>query len=152
MAELEFRVAGTAVTPAEGWSLRWLDRGIAHLSDGRQVIAVLVEGSGSEWVVVLRGRRIEVTASTWRERMFAAAETAAAERGGPVQVVAALPGLVVAVSAVVGAVVAEGESLVTIEAMKMQNEMRAPRAGTVVEVEVEVGQRVRAGDPILRLE
>jgi biotin carboxyl carrier protein len=36
--------------------------------------------------------------------------------------------------------------------MKMQNEIRAPRAGTVSLVHVEAGQRVMAGDPILRID
>jgi biotin carboxyl carrier protein len=42
--------------------------------------------------------------------------------------------------------------LLTIEAMKMQNEVRAPRAGVVIEVSVRAGQTVATGAPLLRLE
>ena len=154
MSELELRVAGDAVSPAEGWTLSWLEdrRGLARLSDGTQVVIALAEGSGSDWVVTLHGRRISVSVMTWRERMLAEAETATGRTAEPVSVTATLPGLIVAVAAVAGTEVAEGDALVTIEAMKMQNEVRAPRAGRVTEVHVAAGSRVGAGDPLLRIE
>lgn len=65
---------------------------------------------------------------------------------------ATLPGLVVAVSVRVGDQVEVGDSLLTIEAMKMQNEVRSPRAGRVVEVSVSSGQTVATGVALLRLE
>ena len=46
----------------------------------------------------------------------------------------------------------EGTPLLTIEAMKMQNEVRAPRAGRILEVEVAPGQTVATGTGLLRLE
>ena len=49
------------------------------------------------------------------------------------------PGLVVRVAVTPGQAVGEGETLVILEAMKMENELRAPRAGTVHEVRVEPG-------------
>ncbi|MCA1571429.1 MAG: acetyl-CoA carboxylase biotin carboxyl carrier protein subunit [Chloroflexi bacterium] len=58
--------------------------------------------------------------------------------------------MAVAVSA--GEEVPEGAPLLTIEAMKMQNEVRAPRAGRVIDVTVEAGQVVATGSPLLRLE
>ena len=48
--------------------------------------------------------------------------------------------------------VAEGAALLTIEAMKMQNEVRSPRAGRVVAVTVAAGQTVSAGASLLRIE
>lgn len=154
MSDLELRVAGEVVLPAEGWTITWLDTdsGLARLSDGTHSITVLAEGSGSDWVVTLRGRRIQVTVMSWRERMLAEAETATARTTGPVSVIATLPGLVVAVAATVGAEVSMGDGLVTIEAMKMQNEVRAPRAGRVTELHVTVGTRIGAGEPLLRIE
>ncbi len=154
MSELELRVSDDAVSPAEGWTFSWLDarRGIARLSNGMQLVIALAEGSGSDWVVTLHGRRIPVSVMTWRERMLADAETATGRTAGPVSVTATLPGLIVAVAAVVGNEVAEGDALVTIEAMKMQNEVRAPRAGRVTEVHVAPGSRIGAGDPLLRIE
>jgi acetyl/propionyl-CoA carboxylase alpha subunit len=151
--DFEVLVDGTVTAPADGWRLEWIDppHGIARLvGDGRS-IAVLVEGAGSDWVVTLGGRRIPVTVRSWRERILAAAETEARAHGGPVEVRASLPGLIVAVAVAEGDVVADGASLLTIEAMKMQNEVRAPRAGRVLEVQVATGETVAAGAPLLRL-
>jgi biotin carboxyl carrier protein len=147
MSELELRIGDRPVDPAEGWTLTWLDRrhGVVLLRDGQASMVALVEGTGGEWVVTLRGRRIAVTATTWRERVLAEADVAAGAHAGPVEVRATLPGLVVAVTAVAGAEVGEADALVTIEAMKMQNEVRAPRAGRVAQVAVSPGQPVASG-------
>ena len=154
MSDYELRVVGERVVPADGWRLELLDarRGIGRLVNGSANVPVLVEGAGSDWVVTLKGRRIPVTVRSWRERVLAEAETAAAAHSGPTAVTATLPGLIVAVAVSVGDEVGEGESLLTIEAMKMQNEVRAPRAGRVIELSVEPGQTVATGAPLLRLE
>ena len=153
MSEYEVRVADERVAPADGWRLEIADqgRGVARLVSGSTSLPLLVEGGGRHWVVTLRGRRIPVTVSSWRERILAEAETAAAAHSGPTAVKATLPGLIVAVAVSVGDEVADGESLLTIEAMKMQNEVRAPRAGRVIEVSVQPGQTVPTGAPLLRL-
>ena len=154
MSAIELVVEGQAVEPADAWTFAWVDRaaGVARLSDGSRSISCLVEGAGSEWFVTINGRRILVGARTWRERMLAKAESAAAGHGGPVDVKATLPGLVVAVGVEEGDDVAAGAPLLTIEAMKMQNEVRAPRAGRVVVVAVGAGQAVAAGATLLRIE
>jgi acetyl/propionyl-CoA carboxylase alpha subunit len=165
-------VDGSAITPAEGWTLTWVDgapgaarpvagprppaavrlSGIARLSHDHHSVLVVVEGIASDWHVVLLGRRIPVTVQTWREELLAEAERAAHGPDGPLEVTATLPGLVVAVAASEGDEVAEGDPLLTIEAMKMQNEVRAPRAGRVGAIAVEAGQTVTTGQLLLRLE
>lgn len=154
MSDLEVRLDGEVVGPAHGWEVEVLDavEGIVRLTDGERSVLAVVEGDGTEWVVTLRGRRIPASVRTWRERLLAEAETSSRAHAGPVTVKATLPGLVVAVSVAVGDEVAEGDSLVTIEAMKMQNEVRAPRAGRVAEVSVETGRTVATGASLLRLE
>jgi acetyl/propionyl-CoA carboxylase alpha subunit len=154
MTDLELTIDGVRVEPASGWTLTWIEpeAGIATLSDGSHSELCLVEGSGSNWVVTLRGRRVLVSARSWRERMLAEAESAAAGRGGPVEVRATLPGLVVAIAVSDGDEVAVGDTLLTIEAMKMQNEVRAPRAGRVAGLSAGAGQTVAAGTPLLRIE
>ena len=154
MSRYHLEVAGQAVQPSDGWTLTWVDRlaGIARLTDGTTAETVVVEGGGSEWHVVFRGRRMPVTVRTRREQLLAEAEVAARHHGGPVEVRATLPGLVVAVSATEGLEVAEGDPLVTIEAMKMQNEVRAPRDGVVAGLAVSAGQPVATGALLLRLE
>ena len=154
MSDYELSVDGSPVTPAAGWTLTWVDAegGVARLNDGSRSELCLVEGSGVDWVVTLRGRRIPVAVRTWRERVLAEAESAAERHDGPIDVRATLPGLVVAIAAQEGDEVASGTTLLTIEAMKMQNEVRAPRAGRVTAVAVVAGQAVAAGASLLRIE
>lgn len=64
---------------------------------------------------------------------------------GPARLASPMPGRVVRVLCAPGAEVAAGEGLVVVEAMKMENEIRAPRAGHVREVAVREGQAVEAG-------
>jgi biotin carboxyl carrier protein len=64
---------------------------------------------------------------------------------GPARVVSPMPGRVVRVLAAAGADVEAGQGLVVVEAMKMENELRAPRAGRLREVAVREGQAVEAG-------
>ena len=152
--DIEVRIGVEPVAPGDRWQLEWVDRehDIARMVDGELSLPVLVEGSGSEWSVTVRGRRIPVSVRTWRERVMAAAETAARSHAGPVEVKATLPGLIVAIGVGPGDEVEEGAPLLTIEAMKMQNEVRAPRAGRVIEVAVSSGQTVATGASLLRLE
>ena len=154
MSDLEARIEGEAVRPSDGVRLEWVDRkaGLARVIGDGGAEDVLVEGAGTDWVVTLRGRRIGVTVRTWRERVLAEAESAGRVHAGPTIVTATLPGLVVAVPVAVGDEVDEGAVLLTIEAMKMQNEVRAPRGGRVVEVSVAAGQTVTTGAPLLQID
>jgi acetyl/propionyl-CoA carboxylase alpha subunit len=154
VSDYELSVDASPVQPATGWTLTWLDAdaGLARLSDGSRSELCLVEGSGMDWVVTLRGRRIPVSVRTWRERVLADAESASRRHDGPIEVRATLPGLVVAIAVQEGDEVQSGTTLLTIEAMKMQNEVRAPQAGRVSAVAVAAGQAVAAGAPLLRIE
>jgi len=68
------------------------------------------------------------------------------------QIIAPMPGKVVRVSVDSGASVQAGEGIVTVEAMKMQNEMKSPKNGTVVALNVSVGETVNAGDVLAVIE
>ena len=99
--------------------------------------------------VVVEGWRFEVEVES--ERRAALRERArrgagAASKGGPVEVRAIIPGRVVAVSVESGDDVDAGQQILVVEAMKMQNELRAPREGTVERVGVAVGDTIEVGD------
>jgi pyruvate carboxylase len=68
------------------------------------------------------------------------------------QVGAPMPGMVASVAVTVGQKVREGETLVTLEAMKMFAAVSAPQAGTVAAVDVAVGENVESKDLLVRLE
>jgi biotin carboxyl carrier protein len=71
---------------------------------------------------------------------------------GVAQIVAQMPGKVVKVQVEAGATVEKGVGVVVVEAMKMQNEMKSPRAGVVVSVNVKPGDTVNAGDVLFVLD
>lgn len=71
---------------------------------------------------------------------------------GPVELRAQMPGKIVKLLAEEGADVAVGEGLIVVEAMKMQNEVKAPKSGTLKRVHVSEGMTVGAGDLLLVVE
>jgi biotin carboxyl carrier protein len=153
MTELAVLVDGAAVDVPDHAVVEWVDRvrGLALVRLDGRVTRLLVEKNATGWFVVLAGRRVAVEVRTARERLIAASSGGAAAGYGPARVLASLPGLVREVAVEVGATVAHGERLVVLEAMKMQNEIRSPRAGMVLEVAVAAGQTVGAGALLIQI-
>ncbi|HEX5239738.1 MAG TPA: biotin/lipoyl-containing protein, partial [Candidatus Limnocylindrales bacterium] len=105
--------------------------------------------------VVLEGWRFELDVepaarAALRDRARRGRETAGAS--GPMEVRAIIPGVVVSVAVRVGDPVAAGQELLAIEAMKMQNELRAPREGTIQRIAAAVGSRIEVGDVLVVIE
>ena len=71
---------------------------------------------------------------------------------GRAQVTAPMPGKVVRVLVEVGQQVEAGQGVVVVEAMKMQNELKSPKGGTVAELRAEAGATVHAGDVLAIIE
>lgn len=82
----------------------------------------------------------------------ASSSQAGAAPSGPAELTAPMPGLVLAIDAPVGAAVERGDPIVTLEAMKMVNQVRAPRDGVVAKVHVAAGDQVSYGDALARIE
>jgi biotin carboxyl carrier protein len=111
---------------------------------GRRSVEVVVDGWRFELLVEDAGR------AALRERA-SRDRTAAGAAGGPLEIRAIIPGRIVAVAVVPGDTVQAGQTLLAVEAMKMQNELRAPRAGTVTRVPVGAGATVEVGDILVVL-
>jgi biotin carboxyl carrier protein len=118
--------------------------------DPWRLASLLVDGESHEigiekradgYTIVFPGERLSV------ELAAAARGTSAPARHapGPTRLVAPMPGRVVRVLAEPGADLVAGQGLFVIEAMKMENELKAPRAGRLQEVAVREGQAVEAG-------
>jgi biotin carboxyl carrier protein len=102
--------------------------------------------------VIVDGFRFEVEVEDERRaalRARASRGRTTGQGGGPLEVRAVIPGKVGAVSVAAGDVVEAGQQLLVVEAMKMQNELRAPRSGTIDRVGVAEGVNIEVGDLLL---
>src|SRR5580658_9129014 len=129
--------------------------GVVQVEPG--VYSVLVEGRSFEARAIrndagirleLDGRRFTAEVRDPRDR---GQRPAAALGSGRQNVFAPMPGKVIRVLVREGDAVDVGQGLVVVEAMKMQNEMKASRGGNVVEVRVRDGETVSAGDVLVVL-
>ncbi|GLC27393.1 acetyl-CoA carboxylase biotin carboxyl carrier protein subunit [Roseisolibacter agri] len=103
------------------------------------------------YAISLDGRRFDVEALDERTRTIRDLSAASAAAAGPAPLVAPMPGLVVRVAVQVGDQVAAGQGLVVMEAMKMENELRAPAGGTVAAIHAVPGTAVEKGALLVEL-
>jgi biotin carboxyl carrier protein len=121
------------------------------LFDGRSY-ELLIEAERFRYGVTLRGEWFDVQVEDDRTRRLNAGRKAPGAPGGDLAVTAPIPGLVVKVLVQPDEAIVEGQPLVILEAMKMENEIRARRAGLVKKVHVTPGQRVEQNGILLVLE
>jgi acetyl/propionyl-CoA carboxylase alpha subunit len=152
------RIAATAT------SVEWRGRGRAVVRDeAGRVTAALVGGDTPAGPA--HARIVEVLVCGWRFELEVedAGRADLRERarrnrgtttgtGGPLEIHAMIPGRVVAVAVAPGDVVAAGQTLLVVEAMKMQNELKSPKSGHVAELRAEAGATVNAGDVLVVVE
>ena len=127
---------------------------IRILKIGTMVYRVVVQrrqGRG-RYTLWIDGYRFEAEALDERTRAIRDISADSVGPVGPAPVRAPMPGLIVRVSVKVGDTVQAGQGIVVMEAMKMENELRATAAGTVKSVEVAPGTAVEKGALLVALE
>ncbi len=121
------------------------------LIDGRPWVGVVRgDESGRRYTVARRGSPLRMTLKSELETRLEAAGGGAGGAGSEVR--SLMPGVVIKVLIGAGDTVASGEVLLVLEAMKMQNEIRAELAGTVAKVHVEPGLAVAADALLVEIE
>ena len=116
-----------------------------------RVVAEKRQGRGN-YTLWVDGYRFECEALDERTRAIRDFSAAAAGPVGPAPITAPMPGLIVRVNVSVGDRVEAGQGIVVMEAMKMENELRATAAGTVRSVEVTPGTAVEKGALLVALD
>ena len=110
---------------------------------------LVARGAGrGRWDLSIRGQQLSAEVMDERTRAISELTGAAAVPSGPKPVRAPMPGMVVRVEVAEGDQVGPGQGLLIVEAMKMENELRAETAGRVRRVHVAAGEAV-AKDQIL---
>lgn len=149
-----------------------------HLEDGRLIDVVLTDHQDLAQAVITPQITPQITsqvetgpvptrstgarppASTGRREQgppagaVTSARRSATPRGGAggQQLTAPMPGVILGIEVAVGALVEKGQTLMVLEAMKMKNELKAERDGTVAAILVNTGDQVKHGDPLLEFE
>jgi pyruvate carboxylase subunit B len=115
-------------------------------------VAVSRGDQRGRYALSVDGRRFDVEALDERTRAIRQLSAATAVATGPAPVVAPMPGLIVRVNVEVGSAVQPGQGLVVMEAMKMENELRATSAGIVKAIRAIPGTAVERGATLVELE
>lgn len=118
------------------------------LLDGRSYDA-FVEDTPAGMVVMVEGHRFEIEA---RDPRRWSRKTAGAGTGAVQSILSPMPGKVIRVLAAAGDIVQAGQGIIVVEAMKMQNELKAARAGKVLTVSAREGATVTAGELLATIE
>jgi biotin carboxyl carrier protein len=138
--------------PGEGENLQ-RDFSIEPAGEGK--FSVLAGGRSYE-VTLLSSGEISVNGRTFRVEVFDPRGLHSRERSGETQgrqkIVASMPGRVIRVLVELNQKVEAGQGLIVVEAMKMQNEMKSPQAGRVLEVKTSPGAAVTAGEVLVEIE
>lgn len=128
---------------------------------GQPIYSLIVNGHSyeafvspnqNEWQVMLHGNLYDVRVEDERERRLRAAVVGPGTEHTEFHLKAPMPGLVVAIPVREGQAVKKGDVLVILESMKMQNELKSPKAGTVGTIRVQVGTGVEQKQVLLSVE
>ncbi len=133
------------LAPVPGTPLRQL------LLGDRSLTVAMQSGGRGAWRLESRGLRLDLEVVDERTRHIRDLAGPGAGRTGGGQVRSPMPGLVVRLLVEPGETVEAGAGLVVLEAMKMENELRAHGPGRVTAVLVAPGQAVEKGQPLVEL-
>ncbi|MBI4544421.1 MAG: biotin/lipoyl-binding protein [Gemmatimonadetes bacterium] len=123
------------------------------LLSGRSLLFLAQRGGAKgEWTLHLAGQRLEAEVVDERSRAIRALAGQARATAGPKPVRASMPGLVMKVEVQPGQMVEPGQGVVIVEAMKMENELKAEAGGVVTRVLVRPGQAVEKGAVLVEFE
>jgi pyruvate carboxylase subunit B len=127
---------------------------------GSPVYSLVLDGKSYEvsahrregkFELVLGGENYDALVMDERAMRIAEATADVATQSGQT-ITAPMPGVVVGIAVAVGDAVAAGQGVLTLEAMKMENELKSGVTGVVEEIKVEVGQGVAQGEPLIIIE
>ena len=127
---------------------------------GSPVYSLVLDGKSYEvsahrregkFELVLRGENYDALVMDERAMRIAEATADVAAPSGET-IKAPMPGVVVGIEVAVGDTVEAGQGVLTLEAMKMENELKSGGGGVVKEIKVEVGQGVAQGELLIVIE
>ena len=124
--------------------------GAAHLRIGERSYLVEVSERGGRYAACVQTHCLEARLITAEQRLREQLDGSLGSSANKIE--AKMPGKVLEVFVEAGAEVAEGDNIAVLEAMKMENTIRAPKDGTIASVGVAKGDSVQAGQTLVEFE
>tara|TARA_Y100000590_G_scaffold464662_1_gene634672 strand:+ start:684 stop:1082 length:399 start_codon:yes stop_codon:yes gene_type:complete len=119
--------------------------------DGKE-FEVEIELIDGVWEVTLEGRKFSVETDEEKQQIRRTREKGSGSKlGASGTISSAIPGKIVSILVSVGDAVSAGDVVIVLEAMKMQNEIKASVDGVISEVKCNAGERVEANVPLLEI-
>ena len=120
--------------------------------DGKVSEFFVASGSSPGAPVLVSSRKSDVEVTLMDPKRLRGSAAAGASADGLAEIKTMMPGKVVRLVAKSGDEVSKGDPILVVEAMKMQNDLKAPKAGVVKEIRVSEGATVAAGDVLAVIE
>lgn len=149
--EIEIQRDGSVLVNGESHNVDFLNLGgslYSVIQDTRSR-ELAIEGNQADIEVLMEGKLYEVKVLDQRALLMAQRKGGLMTSSGEVH--SPMPGLIVEVMVNVGDMVEQGETVVILESMKMQNELKAPRDGRVQTVSCQAGQTVEKGTLLITI-
>lgn len=141
--EVEINADGSVLVNGKSHNVDFLDLGnslYSVIKDYRSLEIAIDEIDTNHYELLMAGRLYEAQVLDERAMLMLTRKGGLRDQSG--EITAPMPGLIVEVQTEVGQIVTEGDTIVVLESMKMQNELRSALSGVVQAIHVEVGQSV----------
>ena len=145
--ELDGEPVPVSLADVEGTPVR-----LVHVGDRVHRVIVRERAGRGSYTLWLDGFNYEIEALDERTRTIRDLTAAQSGPVGPAPLLAPMPGLIVRVNVEPGEIVTAGQGMVVMEAMKMENELRAAGPGRVKAVHAKPGEAVDKGTLLIELE
>jgi len=109
--------------------------------------------NGDKFKILVGGNNFDITVRTaLQEKAFKLLESSSAHQSHHTDVKAPMPGLILKIRKGIGEKVEQGESVIILEAMKMENDLKAPASGIIENIFVTEGSAVEKGTTLLSID
>ena len=113
---------------------------------------VLMERKGDSWVVEIEGVTFEVKTEGGLSNSKQSRKRGGSKRKLSGKISSSIPGKIVSLNVCLDEMVEQGQVIMILEAMKMQNEIQAPISGKIVEINCHSGESIEANMPLIVIE
>jgi biotin carboxyl carrier protein len=151
--EIDIQPDGSLLVNGEKREVDFRALGPAQYSilDEHMSYEMTIEEREDEIEVLMRGKLYGVKVMDERAQLLASRSGGLGVESGEINIKSPMPGLIVAVKVEVGQEVIAGQTVIILESMKMQNELKAPRDGVVQAINVAPGQSVEQNKALVKI-